>query len=375
MTTAQTAPKARLLIVDDEVAQMTALCNTLQDEGYVTRGFTTPKSALAALRDESYDVLLTDLMMPGMDGIALLGAAREIDPQVVCIVMTGHGAVETAVKAMQAGALDYIQKPFKLRQMLPVLTRALTVRSLRVANAQLERSVQERNAELEAANKDLESFSYSISHDLRAPLRIISGYADFLAQECRSTLNKDGLEAVDAIRATTGRMAELIGDLLEFARYSRQQPALARIRTDELVRQVVDELNRTYADRSIEVSIAALPDCNGDASLIRQVFFNLLSNAYKFTSRCDRAKIDIDGGLRDAEALYFVRDNGAGFDMAQADKLFGVFQRLHRDDEYEGTGIGLSIVERIVHRHGGRIWAESAPGQGATFHFTLPAAT
>jgi signal transduction histidine kinase len=373
MTSGDIAP-ARLLIVDDEVAQMTALCNTLQDEGYVTRGFTSGRSALAELREHSFDVLLTDLMMPGMDGIALLTAAQDIDRRLVCIVMTGHGAVDTAVKAMQSGALDYIQKPFKLRQILPVLARALTVRRLRVANAQLEHSVQERNAELEAAYRDLESFSYSVSHDLRAPLRIISGYADFLSEESRDSLNDEGRHAVDTIRATARRMANLIGDLLEFARFSRQQPTLARVRTHDLVRQVVEDLNRAHADRSINVTMAELPDCFGDESLVRQVFFNLLSNAYKFTSRCERASIEVDGRRREGEVAFCIRDNGAGFDMAQADKLFGVFQRLHRDDEFEGTGIGLSIVERIVRRHGGRVSAESAPGKGAAFHFTLPAA-
>lgn len=367
------AQPVKLLIVDDEVAQMTALCNTLEDEGYVTVGFSTGRSALDALRQQEFDVLLTDLMMPTMDGIALIAAAQEIDRNLVCVVMTGHGTVDTAVKAMQTGALDYIQKPFKLRQIGPVLTRALTVRRLRLANAALERSVQQRNAELEAANKDLESFSYSVSHDLRAPLRIIGGFADMLSTEHRESLNAEGRHAVDTIRTTTLRMGELIGDLLEFARFSRQKPKFARIVTDELIRMVVDDLNRTYAGRTIDVSIQKLPDCNGDESLIRQVFFNLLSNAYKFTSRCERARIEIDGRCQDAEATFTVRDNGAGFDMAQAGKLFGVFQRLHRDDEYEGTGIGLSIVERIVYRHGGRVWAEGELGKGAAFHFTLPA--
>jgi signal transduction histidine kinase len=524
------APFAKLLIVDDEVAQMTALCHTLQDEGYATFGFTTGHSALAALREQEFDIVLTDLMMP------------EMDRNLVGIVMTGHGAVETAVKAMQAGALDYIQKPFKLRQILPVLSRALTIRRLRTeniqlrqtvaihelcsaftkelhpdtiaakvadaaqrqisdgrasvfvvakdaaelriaatrlrnasevktqritidrsltqwlataqqkllsmhdatyadfnlpgnidefantvslpmvaggefvgilncesesaarplttgqikglsilaataasaiqvasllerlnkANEELELRVKQRTVELESANKELETFSYSVSHDLRAPLRTIAGYADVLLQDYQAQLADGAQQAVESILSASQRMNELIGDLLRLAQLSQQNLAPTRVDTTSLVRQVLEELRCTHPNAAVDVRLGDLPACSGDESLLRQVFVNLLANAFKFTRRCEQPHIEINAQPQADELIYYIRDNGAGFDMAQAHKLFGTFQRLHHADEFEGTGVGLSIVQRIVNRHGGRVWAEGELGKGATFYFTVP---
>jgi two-component system, sensor histidine kinase and response regulator len=374
MNTPRTESIAKLLIVDDEVAQMTALCHTLQDEGYTTIGFSSSRAALTAMRDQEFDILLTDLMMPSIDGIALLSAAQEIDPDLVCVVMTGHGAVETAVRAMQAGALDYIQKPFKLKQMLPVLNRAMTIRRLRRSNAELERRVRQHTVKLEAANQELEAFSYSVSHDLRAPLRAIIGYADLLDADHSKQLEGEAQQAVDGILTAGNRMSELIRDLLDLAHLSRQQLHMTRIHTIKLVKEVLIDLQHEYASRQLDIRIGDLPECDGDESLIRQVFVNLLSNAFKFTSHRQDPVIEIAGKQQGDEAIYSVRDNGAGFDMTHADKLFGVFQRLHSNNEFEGTGIGLSIVQRIVGKHGGRAWAEGAVDNGATFYFSLPAA-
>lgn len=366
------SPRARLLIVDDEAAQMNALRKTLEMEGYETRGFTSAGQALAAVTEEPFDLMLTDLMMPEMDGIALLEAARRRDPHLAGVVMTGHGTIDTAVKAMRTGALDYIQKPFSLNVVLPVLGRALAMRRLQIENEELLKRVQERTHELEAANKELEAFSYSVSHDLRAPLRAVRGYCQMFAEDYGAAMPEEGRRLVQKALAGADRMGLLIEDLLMLSRYGRQPIVRRTVDIEALARHVVDELAAREKEHRVHVVVAALPSCSGDPSLLEQVFMNLLSNAFKFTRRRADARIEIGAKEHgDDEPVYFVRDNGAGFDMKYADKLFGAFQRLHSAGEFEGTGIGLSIVQRIVRRHGGRIWAESRPDEGATFYFTL----
>ncbi|HZP92559.1 MAG TPA: response regulator [Burkholderiales bacterium] len=366
-------PEARLLIVDDEVAQMTALCDTLGDEGYSAAGFSSANEALASLREQRFDLLLTDLMMPEMDGIALLRAAQEIDPHLAGIVMTGHGTIDTAIEAMKAGALDYILKPFKLSVILPVLSRALDIRRLRMENAVLERSVRERTAELEAANRELEAFSYSVSHDLRAPLRAVNGFSNILLEDYLAQLPAEAQRLLNQVSIHAGRMGQLIDDLLRFSRLSRQPLSPQPVNVAALVGEALEGFGTEREGRRIEIHVGPLPDAVGDPALLRQVFVNLLSNALKFTRQRDPAVIEVGCRQQDADRIYYVRDNGTGFDMQYADKLFGVFQRLHGDQQFEGTGVGLSIVQRIVARHGGRIWAEAQVDQGAVFYFTLPA--
>jgi signal transduction histidine kinase len=383
----------RLLVVDDEEPQMRALCDTLSAEGFVTAGFSAPQLALAELERSSYDLLLTDLMMPGMDGIALLAAARRIDPELVGIMMTGHGTIDTAVRAMQAGALDYIQKPFRLKVILPVLHRGIEIRRLRTENSELrlaqatiqrlneelEQRVHERTRELEVANQelalansDLESFSFSVSHDLRAPLRTIREFAKIFLEDFGTEVPDEGRALLGRVEEGGARMSRLIEDLLAFSRFSRQPLDKKPVVLDDLVRRLVAELQPQ--DAAVEVRIGEIPDCHGDASLLEQVLSNLLSNAFKFSRKTPAPRLEIGSLKQGSEVVYFVRDNGAGFDMRMAEKLFGVFQRLHPASQFEGTGVGLSIVQRIVQRHGGRIWADSAPGRGATFYFTLSAA-
>jgi signal transduction histidine kinase len=366
------ASSARILIVDDEAAQMKALCETLRDHDYETVGFTSGKDALAALRESKFDLFLTDLMMPEMDGVTLLRAAMESDSNLVGILMTGHGTIDTAVGAMKAGALDYILKPFKLSVILPVLTRALAVRRLRLENAELAQRVRERTAELEAANKELEAFSYSIAHDLRAPLRAIDGFSIILVNQYSPQLPAEAQRFLHNVSASAQHMGQLIDDLLRFSRLSRQTLSKRPVNLSTLVHEVLKEMRREQADRHVEVKVGDLPDCVGDPSLLKQVFVNLISNAFKYTRQKEKAMIEVDCGQQGSEKVYSIRDNGAGFDMRYAGKLFGVFQRLHSSDKFEGTGVGLSIVQRIVHRHGGRIWAEAEVDKGATFYFTLP---
>jgi len=362
----------RILIVDDETAQMQALCNTLGDQGYETHGFTDGVTALEALGKAKFDLLLADLMMPGMDGIALLQAAKQLDRDIVGIIMTGEGTITSAVAAMKTGALDYILKPFKLSVILPVLSRALAVRDLRIANAELERSILERTAELEAANKELEAFAYSVSHDLRSPLLVISGSAEMLLDDYARSIPANAQEIVRNIIMGSERMAQLINDLLRLSHLGRQALAKSSINVTALVREVLAELQREQRDRRIEVQIGDLPDCTGDPALLRQVFTNLLSNAFKFTRGKETPVVEVICQRQAGENIYGVRDNGAGFDMRQAKELFGAFQRFHSAQQFEGTGVGLSIVHRIIQRHGGRVWAEAAPDKGASFHFSIP---
>jgi light-regulated signal transduction histidine kinase (bacteriophytochrome) len=225
--------------------------------------------------------------------------------------------------------------------------------------------------ELEAANKELESFSYSVSHDLRAPLRAVDGFSRILLEDYAAQLPAEAARYLQLVRNNAQQMGELIEGLLTFSRLGRQPLNKQPVAVADLVRQVVAELRHLQPDRSVEVMVGDLPPCEADPLLLRQVFVNLLSNALKFTRNCEQARIEVghqDGG---GEGVYFVKDNGAGFDMQYAHKLFGVFQRLHRSDDYEGTGVGLANVQRVLHRHGGRIWVEAALDRGATFYFTV----
>jgi signal transduction histidine kinase len=378
MAAAQNFSGARLLVVDDEVAQMTALCSTLEFEGYRPTGFSSAKQALASLRAGEHDLLLTDLMMPELDGIELIRSAHAMDPELAGIVMTGHGTIDSAVAAMQVGALDYVLKPFKLNVILTVIARALDIRRLRIENAALQRREREQAAELAAAYRDLESFSYSVSHDLRSPLRTVRGFADLFLEEFGATVPADGRGLVERVVAGAARMDQLIEDLLKFCRFSRQPLTRVQVDLDALARQIAADLKIREPHRAVTVEIGYLPGCEGDASLLEQVLVNLLTNAFKFTRRQAEPRVTIGSYTAPApdrpevmERVYFVRDNGAGFDMGHADKLFGVFQRMHSQEQFEGTGVGLSIVQRVLQRHGGRIWAESAPERGATFHFVV----
>lgn len=364
--------KVRLLIVDDEPAHMTALYHTLEDSGYDVTAFPSARQALEEFNKHSFDLVLTDLQMPEMDGISFLRAAQDLDHNVVGIVMTGHGAIDTAIEAMKAGALDYVLKPFKLSTILPVLSRALEVRRLRMEIAQLQQRVREHMLELEATNKELESFSYSISHDLRAPLRAISGFSNMLVESYSPQLPGEAQHLLTRIMASAERMGQLIEHLLRFSRLSKQAINKRPVRMQTLVYEVLEELTKDVVDQRPQVQVQKLPDAVGDHVLLRQVFANLLSNAFKFTRNQPQPIVIVGCQQIDNEPAYYVRDNGAGFDMAHAEGLFRVFHRLHSAQDYEGTGVGLSLVQRIVQRHGGRIWAEAAVNQGATFFFTLP---
>jgi light-regulated signal transduction histidine kinase (bacteriophytochrome) len=234
-----------------------------------------------------------------------------------------------------------------------------------------ERELQEKNTALEAANRELEAFSYSISHDLRAPLRAMGGFARVLERQFAGQLPPEAQQAVQRIRDNATKMGQLIDGLLEFSRLNSSPIRKTKVSPAGIARAVFEELRPEVVHRSMEMDIAELPDCEADAKLLKQVFANLLSNALKYTRGRDPAVIKIGCQKKNPETVYFIQDNGTGFDMQYAGKLFGVFQRLHSADEFDGTGVGLAIVQRIIHRHGGRVWAEAQLDRGATFYFTL----
>jgi signal transduction histidine kinase len=247
-------------------------------------------------------------------------------------------------------------------------------RELSVLNNTLERRVAERTEELNKANKTLESFTYSVSHDLRAPLRSITGFANIVMEDHGSRLPSEGRDALNVIISNGKRMGQLIDDLLDFSRVGRKELTSERINMTDLAGEAAAEVSMQYPGRKVNMRISALPDAQGDSSLIRQVWINLLSNAFKYSGKKVGDVIIEIGSYRDnGQLVYFVSDNGAGFDMKYVDKLFGVFQRLHKASEFEGTGVGLALVKTIVERHGGHTWAEGKVNEGAKFYFTLPA--
>jgi light-regulated signal transduction histidine kinase (bacteriophytochrome) len=238
-------------------------------------------------------------------------------------------------------------------------------------NEELEQRVIERTAELAASNKELEAFTYSVSHDLRAPLRHMDGFSKMLLERYSEQLDAKGRHYLEEVRTGTRTMGRLVDELLALSRVGRQEPQLQVTGLDALFEDVRTELMKDTGDRQIEWKIASLPFVECDPTLMRQVVTNLLSNAVKYTRPRERAVIEVGQMQQGTETIVFVRDNGVGFNMKYADKLFGVFQRLHRAEDFEGTGVGLATVQRIIHKHNGRVWAEAELNQGATFYFTV----
>ena len=364
-----------ILLVDDKPENLTVLESILEGPEYRLTKARSAQEALMALINVEFALIVLDIRMPNTSGLELaqMIKGRKRTRDIPIIFLTAHYAEDDQVlSGYSAGAVDYLTKPVNpgiLKSKVAIFGDLYRkTKALNEANRILNR----RNAELVAANEELEAFSYTVSHDLRAPLRHVSGYAEILREHANSTLDDKGRRYVDLIQESAARLGDLIDRFLAFARMGRADIHITSVDMNNLVHTVCKDLQSETAGRSIEWQIGNLPMVQADAEMMRQVWFNLISNAIKYTRPRDPARIEIGcDTTQPAEFVFHVRDNGVGFSMQYATKLFGVFQRLHRESEFEGTGIGLANVRRIISRHGGRTMAEGIVNGGATISFTL----
>ncbi len=386
------APK-RILVVDDTTSSLQELSSVLTDEGYDVVLARSGEEALELLAVQTVDCILMDLLMPGLGGkdtcrqIKASPAIRDIP----LILLTAVEERAQVIEGLQAGADDYICKSTGL-EVLKARVQAQIRRKqsedekrrareemlrseLDAAEARAARTLAETRAalveELERKNKELEAFSYSVSHDLRAPLRSIDGFSQAVLEDYSPQLDARGQDYLRRVRSAAQRMGELIDALLELSRVGRAQLSRDDVDLSGLASSVAAELQRAHPEHHVELAIQPELRVSGDRRLLRGLLENLLGNAWKFTVGVAKPRVEVGLEARAEGRAYFVKDNGAGFNMDYASKLFQPFQRLHSDKEFAGTGIGLATVYRIVERHGGRVWAQGAPGQGATIYFTL----
>ncbi len=380
--------RVNILLVDDQPANLIALEAMLQGLGQNLVRAGSGREALRCLLDQDFAVILLDVKMPEMDGFETASLIRQRDRSrdTPIIFLTAAERSQTqAVRGYAIGAVDYLVKP-----VVPEFVRSKVAVFVELAkkNALLERQARllregEREAreladtraelvrDLENKNRELESFSYAVSHDLRAPLRRIDAFARAVMETQEGRLDPTGHHFLGRIREASQELMQLIDDVLYLSRVTRAQLRDREVDLSGLACLLVDRMKEAESDRVVETKIRPGVVVNGDGQLLRIALENLLENAWKFTANQPAARIEFGMSQVGGESACFVRDNGAGFDMAYADRLFTPFRRLHGSSEFPGSGIGLATVQRIIHRHGGRVWAEGLVGQGATFYFTV----
>lgn len=376
-------------MIDDKPANIFSIEKLLEKPGRTFLSSTNGKEGLKLALESEVDLIILDVQMPEMDGFEVaqvLKSHKRTRDIPIIFASAEKKERQSIMKGFEEGAVDYLSKPLD-----PELTRAkvsvlLKIQmqkkellekneSLRQAEArimQLNADLQKNLAQLEVANKELESFSYSVSHDLRAPLRSVIGYSNILEEDFRDKLGEEGVKTLNTISQNASRMNKLIDDLLEFSRCGKKELHAVTIDSQSMVGKIIRDITETSKHKAV-IDVRPLPSVQADDALLAQVWINLISNAIKYSSKSERPAIEIGSETENGETIFYVKDNGAGFNMEFASKLFGVFQRLHKSEEFEGTGIGLSIVKRIVTRHGGRVWAEGKVNEGARFYFSLPA--
>jgi signal transduction histidine kinase len=359
---ASAAARPRVLLADGN-ADMRDYVARLLRRTYEVQAVADGEAALQAALADPPDLVVLDVVLRGRDGLALLKELRAAEATclIPVILLSARAGEDAALEGLDAGADDYLVKPFSGKALLARVRSCLALAKLRKESAD----------KLTEANKELEAFSYSVSHDLRAPLRAIDGFSKALLNDYGSRLDDQGRRYLERVRAGTQRMAQLIDDLLGLSRITRAPMTRDRVDVTTLSRKILAELASREPERRVETSVADGLVGDGDARLVTVLLDNLLGNAWKFTSKQPAARIEVKSELRDGQTAFVVSDNGAGFDLKYADKLFAPFQRLHAATEFQGTGIGLATVQRVITRHGGRIWADAAPNHGATFFFTL----
>ncbi len=364
LKTPQPAPS--ILVVDDTPANLRLLTGMLKDLGYRVRSVSSGKFALRTAEHDPPDLILLDIMMPVMDGYEVCERlkADEKLAEIPVIFISALGETMDKVKAFQVGGVDYVTKPFQLRELQARVATHIELHRHR-------RLLQESYEQLEAANKELEAFSSAVSDDLRAPVMRIYGMSRTLLEDCAGCLDEQGRSFIQRVRNEANGMMQFVDDLLKLSRVSRAEVQPQALDLSKFANAIAERVNEQPSDRRIEFVIEPGLSAIGDGHLLEIVMENLLGNAVKFTSKREYARIEFGKTVIDGRTAFYVKDNGVGFDMAHAGKLFAPFQRLHKDSDYPGTGVGLAIVHRIIRRLGGKVWTDAVVDKGATFYFTL----
>ncbi|RHX93254.1 hybrid sensor histidine kinase/response regulator [Leptospira yasudae] len=367
--------RPKILIVDDKPENLVALETVLKDLDVDLIKAFSGNDALKETLHHEFALALLDIQMPEMDGYELASILRE-ESKTARLPFIFISAVYTdnfnVFKGYEKGAFSFITKPFQPEMLINKVKFFVDKHVQEIELHELNESLRKKNLELEYSNRELDAFCYSVSHDLKAPLRAISGYTNILKEDYREKLDGEGEKILDVVIDNSAKMSKLIDSLLLLSRLGKKDMRKTPIVMNDLLRIVLKDFQEEMKNEKLRIETSDLPPAMGDPELLKQVLINLISNAIKYSSKRADPRVEIGSVPNENECVYYVKDNGAGFNMQYASKLFGVFQRLHENEEFEGIGIGLAIVQRVILRHGGRVWAEGKTNEGAAFYFALP---